>query len=194
MRISDWSSDVCSSDLAFTFVPAGFHPLAPRLSCWFRLRHERLIEWTKSPRSRLWAFPLALILCGSWRTVALSAQRKLRSMQRASLPTFPWLTTTRKRRHSTSFPPLSKRCFRPFLPRFGNVLTSGGLGGGKKKRSEEHTSELQSLMRNSYADFCLKKKKKNISKADLITDKIPKKYNSHKTLTNRKIYEPKTTD
>src|SRR3546814_5875363 len=26
-------------------------------------------------------------------------------------------------------------------------------------RSEEHTSELQSLIRNSYADFCLKKKK-----------------------------------
>src|SRR3546814_7370820 len=29
-------------------------------------------------------------------------------------------------------------------------------------RSEEHTSELQSLMRNSYAVFCLKKKKSNI--------------------------------
>src|SRR3546814_10641236 len=28
-----------------------------------------------------------------------------------------------------------------------------------KTRSEEHTSELQSLMRKSYADFCLKKKK-----------------------------------
>src|SRR3546814_2896074 len=28
-------------------------------------------------------------------------------------------------------------------------------------RSEEHTSELQSLMRNSYAVFCLKQKKKN---------------------------------
>src|SRR3546814_8898582 len=28
-------------------------------------------------------------------------------------------------------------------------------------RSEEHTSELQSLMRNSYAVFCLKKKKNN---------------------------------
>src|SRR3546814_7902842 len=27
------------------------------------------------------------------------------------------------------------------------------------ERSEEHTSELQSLMRRSYADFCLKKKK-----------------------------------
>src|SRR3546814_8278662 len=30
-----------------------------------------------------------------------------------------------------------------------------------KVRSEEHTSELQSLMRNSYAVFCLKKKKQN---------------------------------
>src|SRR3546814_3321836 len=30
------------------------------------------------------------------------------------------------------------------------------------ERSEEHTSELQSLMRTSYAVFCLKKKRKNI--------------------------------
>src|SRR3546814_19118807 len=30
-----------------------------------------------------------------------------------------------------------------------------------KQRSEEHTSELQSLMRISYAVFCLKKKRKN---------------------------------
>src|SRR3546814_6128107 len=30
-------------------------------------------------------------------------------------------------------------------------------------RSEEHTSELQSLMRSSYAVFCLKKKKKHIN-------------------------------
>src|SRR3546814_6321188 len=30
-------------------------------------------------------------------------------------------------------------------------------------RSEEHTSELQSLMRNSYAVFCLKKKNKKIN-------------------------------
>src|SRR3546814_10707429 len=34
-------------------------------------------------------------------------------------------------------------------------------GYGKLHRSEEHTSELQSLMRISYAVFCLKKKKKN---------------------------------
>src|SRR3546814_5857971 len=32
---------------------------------------------------------------------------------------------------------------------------------GRPARSEEHTSELQSLMRISYAVFCLKKKKKN---------------------------------
>src|SRR3546814_2362108 len=31
-------------------------------------------------------------------------------------------------------------------------------GAGKQARSEEHTSEIQSLMRNSYAVFCLKKK------------------------------------
>src|SRR3546814_5513840 len=31
--------------------------------------------------------------------------------------------------------------------------------GGRHRRSEEHTSELQSLMRISYAVFCLKKKK-----------------------------------
>src|SRR3546814_3891175 len=33
----------------------------------------------------------------------------------------------------------------------------------QRARSEEHTSELQSLMRISYAVFCLKKKKKNTS-------------------------------
>src|SRR3546814_10369998 len=36
-------------------------------------------------------------------------------------------------------------------------------GGHRAQRSEEHTSELQSLMRISYAVFCLKKKKKKKS-------------------------------
>src|SRR3546814_10476014 len=38
-------------------------------------------------------------------------------------------------------------------------LGGGRAGGG---RSEEHTSELQSLMRISYAVFCLKKKTENL--------------------------------
>src|SRR3546814_8393067 len=37
----------------------------------------------------------------------------------------------------------------------GVSVGAGAIAG----RSEEHTSELQSLMRNSYAVFCLKKKK-----------------------------------
>src|SRR3546814_5399341 len=38
-------------------------------------------------------------------------------------------------------------------------LTDATLAASMPKRSEEHTSELQSLMRISYAVFCLKKKK-----------------------------------
>src|SRR3546814_2204245 len=37
------------------------------------------------------------------------------------------------------------------------------VGGAGRVRSEEHTSELQSLMRNPYAGFCFKQKKKNNS-------------------------------
>src|SRR3546814_10270137 len=37
-------------------------------------------------------------------------------------------------------------------------LTQAGYRGAAFPRSEEHTSELQSLMRISYAVFCLKKK------------------------------------
>src|SRR3546814_4898163 len=41
-----------------------------------------------------------------------------------------------------------------------NKAGAGRLPTGRPGRSEEHTSELQSLMRISYAVFCLKKKKK----------------------------------
>src|SRR3546814_7117059 len=55
-------------------------------------------------------------------------------------------------------------------------------------RSEEHTSELQSLMRISYAVFCLKKKKSQISKKQqqihqhykLITIKLDRTTQNHK--------------
>src|SRR3546814_8995359 len=50
-----------------------------------------------------------------------------------------------------------------------------------RTRSEEHTSELQSLMRISYAVFCLKKKKKTTKHPDqnLRTNQI---ISSHKTI------------
>src|SRR3546814_1853543 len=40
--------------------------------------------------------------------------------------------------------------------------------GARSARSEEHTSELQSLMRISYAVFCLKKKNKHVHKENKI--------------------------
>src|SRR3546814_4678372 len=60
---------------------------------------------------------------------------------------------------------------RPSSADIAERLPPAGLGGGGRRpasrrcgdsggRSEEHTSELQSLMRISYAVFCLKKKKK----------------------------------
>src|SRR3546814_2174702 len=56
----------------------------------------------------------------------------------------------------------------PIFPYIGGVTISSwhvaawalmGVLAGAGSRSEEHTSELQSLMRISYAVFCLKKKK-----------------------------------
>src|SRR3546814_9408288 len=50
----------------------------------------------------------------------------------------------------------------PTHPRFADVQWASipaGVSSPPRPRSEEHTSELQSLMRNSYAVFCLKKKK-----------------------------------
>src|SRR3546814_1068011 len=42
---------------------------------------------------------------------------------------------------------------------FTEAVPDGVAGHWRAQRSEEHTSELQSLMRISYAVFCLKKKK-----------------------------------
>src|SRR3546814_1533027 len=53
----------------------------------------------------------------------------------------------------------------PYLTDFGSSPNLHGdsnfIAPEVHNRSEEHTSELQSLMRNSYAVFCLKKKKNN---------------------------------
>src|SRR3546814_6617685 len=47
------------------------------------------------------------------------------------------------------------------LSRQASLVETDPAARAYVERSEEHTSELQSLMRNSYAVFCLKKKKQN---------------------------------
>src|SRR3546814_7443118 len=47
-----------------------------------------------------------------------------------------------------------------YLPPSETSIPETPYGKAVQRRSEEHTSELQSLMRNSYAVFCLKKKTK----------------------------------
>src|SRR3546814_6407012 len=77
---------------------------------------------------------------------------------------FPYTTRFRSQRRSTGLRPDHARpAFhsspsRPSDVTRGRFITLEG-GEGVGKRSEEHTSELQSLMRISYAVFCLKKKR-----------------------------------
>src|SRR3546814_11028867 len=64
---------------------------------------------------------------------------------------FPYTTLFRSRSTSKS------RCGSRSILLITTISHARNMSG----RSEEHTSELQSLMRISYAVFCLKKKKKN---------------------------------
>src|SRR3546814_2437572 len=76
---------------------------------------------------------------------------------------------------------------RPTVPRH-DMRSRGSADRGRaprSPRSEEHTSELQSLMRISYAVLCLKKKKttrKSNSKQTLIPDTEPKKKRTYKSI------------
>src|SRR3546814_2878944 len=81
---------------------------------------------------------------------------------------FPYTTLFRSHRCAMRAPTegflfnLTHRVFSKGQRGPGPVLNSGfspRLGVDDHQRSEEHTSELQSLMRISYAVFCLKKKK-----------------------------------
>src|SRR3546814_3188222 len=74
------------------------------------------------------------------------------------------------------------------MPSTPGILPSSLLWFFSTCRSEEHTSELQSLMRISYAVFCLKKKKKNriINKTQSKKNKKHAKHtNSHEKKTKK---------
>src|SRR3546814_9802567 len=119
MRISDWSSDVCSSDLVQTKKPD-------------QRGHSRLRLW----RRRLSAGQMQCRIQRGARRISDRDQRADRTQ------------IARSRAHLSRGFERGDRQFR---------------AGQAVHRSEEHTSELQSLMRISYAVFCLKKKKKDIT-------------------------------
>src|SRR3546814_7605839 len=80
---------------------------------------------------------------------------------------FPYTTLFRSSRPAASVAADHRRArrgaARPFADRLAlNRRRSQPVA--RKRRSEEHTSELQSLMRISYAVFCLKKKKPHKTK------------------------------
>src|SRR3546814_10033502 len=115
MRISDWSSDVCSSDL--------------RLDVDIQLRAE----------SR--QHPLAMVARRHRFNDARQAGRVETGQQYSGLY-------------------LCRSDWQPVFDRYGRA-DAPQHQRQPLTRSEEHTSELQSLMRISYAVFCLKKKKHN---------------------------------
>src|SRR3546814_6208082 len=106
-------------------------------------------------------------------TVAINGRARRRS--RSSSPA--WVTMTRTITKATGGVKYCEKAgvgmkdtaapsaMRPIVSQNGQPAATcpSGLSrdeSGTKNRSEEHTSELQSLMRISYAVFCLKKKKK----------------------------------
>src|SRR3546814_3901487 len=79
------------------------------------------------------------------------------------------------RAHRAAAPPRRPRPCDPRHDRMVGDLVAAVHRPRALARSEEHTSELQSLMRISYAVFCLKKKKKT---------KYQQKYNTNKITTD----------
>src|SRR3546814_2063380 len=126
MRISDWSSDVCSSDLNWT-SSLSTRTNAPRRGC----------SSASNIRSK---FP---------------ASRTSSSCAKASTPSARRVGRSRCRAATSS----NSRARRP------------DCSSSTWTRSEEHTSELQSLMRISYAVFCLNKKK-DVEKEKALTKLI----------------------
>src|SRR3546814_4899497 len=89
---------------------------------------------------------------------------------------FPYTTLFRSDRTDAGGPRDRARAERPRRPAGDQPLRARAAVSSAPQpgpRSEEHTSELQSLMRISYAVFCLKKKKKNHNKHQKIYNNKP---------------------
>src|SRR3546814_9815341 len=124
MRISDWSSDVCSSDLLFMD---------------HRVIGDGLLE-------------VGLLLL----TRQLAVQQKIADVHEvALLGQFLDRITAVQQNALVAIDEGDLR-FTGAGRRVARIV--GEIARLSVQRSEEHTSELQSLMRNSYAVFCLKKK------------------------------------
>src|SRR3546814_2156390 len=108
---------------------------------------------------------------------------------------FPYTTLFRSGRGWVAFGGVRARVLRQGDAAFLSCARTGTAGAPWSRaaadiRSEEHTSELQSLMRISYAVFCLKKKKRiyikgyNINTYNIMSQSIRRRtYITHKTDT-----------
>src|SRR3546814_8412289 len=128
MRISDWSSDVCSSDLR-----------QPRRGKGHR---DAATHRARPDDGRAGDGP-----CGS------GGEPGRLTLGEEDVPERAGLTTRRERRERV---PITRDSLVE-----GKRHRAFDQGHAGSRRSEEHTSELQSLMRSSYAVFCVKKKKMN---------------------------------
>src|SRR3546814_10778177 len=76
------------------------------------------------------------------------------------MPELTTLPSTRSARKLVRFHSAKGTRMKPAsVVSLNSMMVTNSCTARMKKRSEEHTSELQSLMRISYAVFCLKKKK-----------------------------------
>src|SRR3546814_4227800 len=105
---------------------------------------------------------------------------------------FPYTTLFRSSRRQSPRLPSARRSRRATKGRSGkrrarSTNRCGIDGQSVGRRSEEHTSELQSLMRISYAVFCLKKKKKTNIKTYEHTKTHQLIHNHHTQQTRQRL-------
>src|SRR3546814_8346297 len=85
--------------------------------------------------------------------------------------------------YTTLFRSTHRRQHRQQLDRQRAERQAGDRPSSASRRSEEHTSELQSLMRISYAVFCLKKKNNKYEPSPITTKQNSNKHTHTKHVT-----------